>query len=102
MGVVQFESERKETCDQFKNSTEIEDFKKNMIENFDSFTVDVQRDSLKRYIHLMNGQSDELNIMKTTLIKYNEAYHSKMHKVTEFVFGTEIMRLMYFLNSYAI
>lgn len=76
----------------------MDEWKQQIYENFENFTLAEQRDILKQYIYIINAETDELKILKSCLIQYYEAYNNKMHSVSEFVFGTEIMRLLYLFN----
>ncbi|XP_031617089.1 pentatricopeptide repeat-containing protein 2, mitochondrial-like [Contarinia nasturtii] len=98
LGVVHFEKLRADAFKQFKNLESAIEYKEGIISNFDNYQLDQQRDNLKHYILLIDGKKDELNTLKRFLIKYTDNFNNNTHRVKPFVFGTQIMRLFYFLN----
>lgn len=66
--------------------------------DFENITLDKKRNNLKEYILLIDGKADELTTLKSYLVEYYKTYNNSVHHVKEFVFGTQIMRLLYLLN----
>lgn len=98
LGVVQFERLRQNTINRFKSAEEIEDYKKQFVSDFTNMRLDEMRDNLKQYIMLIDGKPDEFSTLKSLLVEYYKTYNNSVHHVSEFVFGTPIMRLLYLLN----
>lgn len=57
-----------------------------------------QRNSLKKFIYIMNNNENDLKNLKDLLVKYYNSYNNNVHFVKEFTFATQIMRLFYVLN----
>lgn len=99
LGVTQIEKLRQNAQNNFKNDSEIENYKKWFTGNFSKLLLDEKRDNLKEFILLLDGQPDELRTLKSLLMEYQETYNSNVHHVKEFIFATQIMRMFYLLNK---
>lgn len=97
LGVTQFQQLRKNAKTYFKNNEEIEEHKAHFLRNFNDLRLDDQRNNLKQYMLLIDDKSD-LENLKKMLQLYQESFNNCVHHVKEFVFGTQIMRLLYILN----
>lgn len=102
LGVYHFENLRKQAIEKFTSPASIDQYKQNIISNFNNMSVDVQRNSIKEYIYLSDGKTEELTTLKTFLIEYTNNYSNRdltLYKnVKDFIFGTQILRLLYFFN----
>lgn len=98
LGVTHFEQLRKKTINYYKSAEEIAEHKNQLIKDFEIVRLDAKRDILKTYIPLIDGKADELNTLKTMLVEYYKIYNNSVHYVKDFVFGTQVMRLLYLLN----
>lgn len=98
LGVTQFERLRQNAITYYKNPEEIEEQKKHFVEDFENKRLDEKRDSLKQFLLLVDGSADDLNLLKSKLVEYYSTYNNSVHHVKDFVFGTQVMRLLYLLN----
>ena len=98
LGVTQFERLRQNAINHFKSAEEIDDYKKQFVSDFGNMRLDEMRNNLKQYIMLIDGKPDEFSTLKSLLVEYYKTYNNSVHHVSEFVFGTQIMRLIYLLN----
>lgn len=98
LGVTRFERLREDTIATFQSPEQVEEYKKQFVTNFGDMRLDEMRDNLKKYIMLIDGKPDELNTLKSLLVNYYKTYNSSVHHVSEFVFGTPVMRLLYHFN----
>lgn len=56
------------------------------------------RDNLKNFILIIDNKAEDLQHLKEALLSYQKAYHSQVHNVNDYCFGTPIMRLFYLLD----
>lgn len=68
------------------------------MENYTEQFIDEKRNKLKEFILLTNCQPNDLMVLKKCLADYHEDYNKSVHNVTDFCFGTQVMRLFYILN----
>lgn len=98
LGVTQFERLRENAFNYCGKPEDIVKYKKELLNDFENITLDKKRNNLKEYILLIDGKPDELAALKSYLVEYYKTYNNSVHHVKEFVFGTQIMRLLYLLN----
>lgn len=98
LGVVQFQQLRKKEQNEFKNNEEVTAYKQKVIQDFDEMFLCDKRDSLKKIIHLMDGDTEEITPLKSFLVKYHHDYHNTIHHVNQYCFGAGIMRMLYLHN----
>ncbi|XP_055309558.1 pentatricopeptide repeat-containing protein 2, mitochondrial-like [Sitodiplosis mosellana] len=98
LGVTQFERHRQNAHADYIIPEQIEEYKQRFVKEFENMRLDEMRNNLKQYILLIDGKPDEFNTLKSLLTDYYKTYNNSVHHVSDFVFGTPIMRLLYFLN----
>lgn len=98
LGVTQFERLRENAINFCGKSEDIVEYKMKLLKDFENLALDKKRNNLKEYIFLIDGKADELATLKSYLADYYKTYNSSVHNVKEFVYGTQIMRLLYILN----
>lgn len=73
--------------------------KAKIVGTFDNLELYEQREKLKIFIYSTEFCPQDLEVLIQLLIKYEHSYNQEMHQLTEFFFGTEIMRTCHLLDE---
>lgn len=106
LGVDSIKRMRQQIFGRFEKRNDVNSHKRNLIKNFSNSSLDKRSDHLKELILLLDKNPDDLNMLKSILVQYqnttttstNNNNDVNNNQQTEFCFGTSLMRMFYLLD----